>query len=373
MRLLKRFPFLFLLLVIGPGCLGTWYYLEIASEQFETEMHFIVQGNEQQSNDMLSALTGIPGGSSSAKDAFIIQDYLLSRAFLEKAQQKLDIRKHFSSSNIDQYSRVPPDYSREEFYEYWLDFLDIEHDSTAGITKVIVLAFNSDMAVKLAELILEESEQLVNHLSTRAEKDALNFAQKELLKAQNQLSSSRLAMFEFRNQTLSIDLEKTAEAKTGIVTGLESELANQEAEYARLQTYLQPGSIQLRVVKKQIAALTRQVANEKRRWAPTKRNRKSTVDNATLNEQVSQYEELVLNKTFAEKVYEAALIGMEKARIEAQQKHRYLVTTVQPQRPESSTKPERYWEIIKIWVSCLLIWAIFSLVLSSIKDHAGFA
>lgn len=376
MKFIKKFPFLFVLLVLVPGFLGTWYYLEIASDQFETEAHFIIQGNEKPNNDMLSALTGIPSNGGSAKDALVIRDFILSKAFLKRIDKDLKIREHFSADYIDEYSRIPSEYSQEEFHEYWLEFVDIQHEDIAQISKLYVTAFDPAMSVEIAEYILKESETLIDQLSERAQKDTLAFSEKELVKAKVNLANARKAMLSLRNESQSVDLEKTAELKTGLVSGLEAELAKQEAELTRLQAYMQPTSVQVRAQIRQLNALKQQINRERQRWSSTQQ-RKPNVNQRrntkALNEQIALYEELVVEKTFAEKVYEAALIANEKARIEAQQKHRYLINIVQPQLPDAATKPDRYWEVAKLWIGCFLFWGIFSLMLSSIRDHAGFA
>ena len=86
---------------------------------------------------------------------------------------------------------------------------------------------------------------------------------------------------------------------------------------------------------------------------------------------ISQYEELLNEQEFAEKAYASTLINMEKARIDATQKHRYLTVIVQPQLPEEAAKPSIPNDIISLFLYSILLWGIIGLVIASVKDHIG--
>ena len=86
---------------------------------------------------------------------------------------------------------------------------------------------------------------------------------------------------------------------------------------------------------------------------------------------LSKYEELITEQGFAEKSYEAALLNMKTARIDATRKQRYLTMIVFPQLPEGPTKPDQPNDYIVLLIACLLLWGILSLIVASIKDHSG--
>jgi capsular polysaccharide transport system permease protein len=62
---------------------------------------------------------------------------------------------------------------------------------------------------------------------------------------------------------------------------------------------------------------------------------------------------------------------MEKTRIDATQQHRYLTVIVQPKLPEEAAKPKQPHDFIVLFLACLLLWGIISLIIASVRDHAG--
>ena len=86
---------------------------------------------------------------------------------------------------------------------------------------------------------------------------------------------------------------------------------------------------------------------------------------------ISKHEELLTEQGFAEKSYEAALLNLEQSRIDATQQHRYLTVIVNPKLPEEPNKSNQPNDYIVWFLSCLLLWGILSLIVASIRDHAG--
>ena len=91
-----RLPWLFLTLVVLPTVMAWFYYYNNASDQFVSESHFIIQGNNAPRVDILGALTGAAGIGGGSSDAMIIQDYLQSLDFLDSIAEELDVRRHYS-------------------------------------------------------------------------------------------------------------------------------------------------------------------------------------------------------------------------------------------------------------------------------------
>ncbi|MCK5917836.1 MAG: hypothetical protein KAG34_05395, partial [Cocleimonas sp.] len=163
MSILRKIPFLFLLMVVAPVALSAVYYYQYASPQYVTEAHYIIRGTEKSPSDMLGMLTGMPGLSSSAGESLIAQDYILSHQFLSQSKQHIDIKKMFAREDIDWWSSLRPDLvaylldpkekvSEEDLLVYWKDnIVDINYDTSSGITVLEVTAFNPEDAVKIAK------------------------------------------------------------------------------------------------------------------------------------------------------------------------------------------------------------------------------
>ena len=99
---------LFLWVVVLPTLLAAVYYGLIASDIYVSEARFSVRTSEQggiSGGVLISIFTGTAGESSS-EDAAIVAEYILSQDMLTELDKRLDLRKHFSSHNVDFLSRL---------------------------------------------------------------------------------------------------------------------------------------------------------------------------------------------------------------------------------------------------------------------------
>jgi capsular polysaccharide transport system permease protein len=86
---------------------------------------------------------------------------------------------------------------------------------------------------------------------------------------------------------------------------------------------------------------------------------------------ISKHEELITEQGFAEKSYQSALLNIEQSRMDATQQHRYLTVIVQPKLPEEAVSPDQPNDFIVLFIVCLMLWGVMSLIVASIRDHAG--
>ncbi len=360
---------LFWLFFVVPMALGTTYYLKYASKQYQSSAHFTIEKSGQTRADPLGLLTGLPGNVSSTQDALIIKDFIESSEVIARIKDQIDIKKLYARDDKDWLSRLDKDASLEDVLEYWKKKVKVEFNTSSGIINLKVLAFEPQDTIKIINAVLKSSENLVNNLSDKARQDGLSFARKELSKAENNLKVVRAKIRSFRDKEQALSPEKNIEMKMSLVAKLEADLAQAEAELRGLSVSLQDRSPKVRAAKNKVYALKKQIKKERNKKIygshQKKRNSKSV---AAI---VSQYEELLTEQDFAEKAYASTLLNMEKSRIDATQKHRYLTVIVQPQLPEEATKPNIPDDIIVLFLYSLLAWGILALVIAAIRDHAG--
>ena len=175
---------LFWLFFVIPMGLGITYYYKYASLQYETIAHFTIEKTGKMQSDPLGALTGLAGNVSSTRDALIIKDFIESREVIEQTKYRFDIRKLYARGDKDWLSRLEPDASIEDIIEYWKHKVSIEFDTTSGIAKLHVLAFEPEDSIKIIKAVLTASENLVNDLSKKSRQDSLKFARTELKMAE---------------------------------------------------------------------------------------------------------------------------------------------------------------------------------------------
>ena len=378
---------MFWLFFLLPMALGITYYLKFANNQYEAVAHFTIEKSGKEQVDPLGALTGLPGNVSSTRDALIIKDFIESREVIERTRDDFDLIKLYgvnaknwrllldknrSKAEKVEFSKnwlshIDEDSSIEEIIEYWQKKVSVEFDLSSGIITLVVMAFEPEEAVKIINAIIKESEELVNNLSEKSRQDSLTFARKELKNAEDKLKFARAKVSELREKEQSLSPEKNAESKLTLVEELEADRARAEAELQSLRLELPENSPKIQIAKYKVSALKQQVVKERQRSARSNGSK----DEATMSSIISKYEELITEQGFAEKSYEAALLNIETARIDATRKQRYLTMIVHPKLPEDPVKPNQPNDFLVLFFACLLLWGILSLVVASIRDHIG--
>jgi capsular polysaccharide transport system permease protein len=357
------------LCVVVPTILATVYFGLIASDQYVVELRFAVKNTSQsQSTDMLGVFAGIPGATSSVTDSYIVIDHMMSRELLDKLEEKIGIRAIYSRPEVDYLSRFDNTESAEEFVKYWRKMVRAGYDSASQIVAVDVRAFTAEDAKLVAENILSLSEDLVNDLSARARADAVKYAQQEVKRMEDRLRVNRTALRSFRDTEQEFDPAKKVEARYAILGKLEEEITSRKARLANFRSFMGPEAPSVKVLNSEIAALERQLEEERAKLGRTDQGKGSTTQ--SIGSLAANYEELVVDREFAEKSYLSALTSLERARIEADRQQRYLAAFVRPTLPQEALYPKRILAICAVFGISLVLWALGVLITYAVRDHA---
>ena len=363
----SKVPKSFIILVIFPALLAFTYYFFIASPQYITNSRFAVRNNQQPTAiDTLAGL-GLKGSSSTTSDAYIINSYIYSLDGIRDVAKEVNINTIFGGDSIDLLSRLEEKPSQENLLKYWKRRIKTGYDANTGIIDLDVSAFNANDSLVLSNALIKNSENLVNSLSIRAQKDSLKLAEADVNRAEIKLATIKDKIRLFRTQNLAIDPTKSAEGQLGIINTLEGELAKAQAELISLRSYAKSSAPSVQALEAKIQGLKRQISNEEQGLSFNKKQRK----NDTMPDLLDQYESLLIEREFAEKLYASALTSLESARAEANKQQRYLVVFVKPILPDEPTKPKVILDTLSIFIVVFLIWGIGSITVASTKDHLG--
>lgn len=363
-----RVKYSFFIWVIVPTVGALIYFLYYATGQYEVESRFAVRGGEALQLDALGSLSSMGGDAGTSGDSYILKSYIDSSDLLGKVHQQLDLEALFSKQEYDWWSRLKPAPTQRDLFAYWQRISDIHYDSITGILSLKIRAFEPEVAVKISDVVIEESATLVNSLSDQALSDALGAAERVLKKAEKKLSDIKTNVSQFRNDNLALDPTKSAEGKLGIIIALESELAKAEAEFTGLRSYARPGAPAYQALEAKIGGLKKQIREEERRLGV---DGAKAQGNVAMTGLLDEYESLLVEREFAEKMYASALASLEAARLEASSQQRYLTVFVQPQLPDEVTFPDPLKDTLIVFFGAFLLWGIGSIAIASVKDHAG--
>jgi capsular polysaccharide transport system permease protein len=321
-----------------PTLLVVGYFGIGMSSQYTSEARFAVRGGERVSTDLLSSLTGL-SSFTQAQDTLVVVNYVKSRAIVDQLEHTIDLRGLYSRKDIDWLSRFNDKNSVEDLVKYWRWKIGTEVESPSGIVTVRVSAFSPADAQKIASAVVSLSEQLINTMSSRARRDAVEETESEVRRAEKRLSKARVALHDLRNTQSTLDPRRTAEGINKLIGELRLERARLEEEAnSAKRSQIAENAPQMQVLRTRIQVVSDQIVDLERQMTSASNDSPGTVSS-----KITRFDELELERQIAEKQYTLAVAAFERARLNAEHQKMYLTTFVAPLLPEESEWPKRFW------------------------------
>ncbi|HJT52178.1 MAG TPA: hypothetical protein VJ734_09605 [Nitrosospira sp.] len=356
-----------LLVVFAPTALLASYLYLIASDQYQSEAHFIVSSGRDNASippTGLGQMLGISAAFTGAQgQVFSVTDYLQSHDAVEALRKKADLVGMFRRPGIDFFNKlwvVNP--TPEKLLRYYRGKVSVRYDRDSGITTLKVRAFRPDDSYKISENLLQLGEARVNEMNRRSYNDAVAMARGQFAQAEQGVADIQHRITAYRQIGHDIDPQGTGEAQTKLVIGLRGNLASAQTQLDSMGSAISHSSPQYVALSRHIEALRRELANQ----AGT-----LTGSGSTIAQNLGGYEDLKVRQDFAAKRYEAAAAALEKARMEAQKQQLYLVRVVNPNMPVKALFPEREKIVLTVFIGLLLAYSIGWLIAAGVREHAA--
>ncbi|MDE3814301.1 RkpR, polysaccharide export protein [Sinorhizobium meliloti] len=361
----------FLGLVAVPATLASLYMAFVASDQYHSTASFAVRSIEGGvSSDILGMFTQASGGST-VSDSYILMDYILSDRMAADADSRFKLEEVYATRGVDYFYGIGTDLPIEDKLAYWRDMVKVNFDHASGIMQVTVKAFEPAQAQEIAQFIVDQSDSLVNSLSLSARNDVLRAAQDEVLAGEARLSKARAALRDYRDKSQEISPEEGAKLAVQLIGGLEKELTKLNADLSAAKTQMGEDTPRIRVLKTRIGSLEQQISIERQRLGTGERNAVSGTSNSPdVAGRIAQFEELETEREFAERAYTAALGSLEKARIDANNRQRYLALFIEPTLSQMAQYPARLLNSFLVTLGLLFAWGIGVMSYYNIRDRA---
>jgi capsular polysaccharide transport system permease protein len=302
------------------------------------------------------------GGGGGRQDAYLLRDYILSADLLARLDEALGLRAAWSDPAIDPIWRLAADASDEDFLDYYRDMIAATIDTESGIMTVELQGFAPAPTRAALEMILAESEALVNEISNRLAREQLDFINGEIEDNSRRLREAKAALLGFQNEYGVVDPNEEAGLVVGVIAQMEVSLAEDKAELSVLRSYLGNTAHEVVAMRSRIAAKTAQVEAQKKRLT-------GAGDDERLNRVMARFEELRFDLEFANERYRLALLALEGAQIEASRKVKSLVVVDRPNLPDEALYPDRPYILATVAAFLLMGFAIFSVILAAIREH----
>ncbi len=332
----------------------------IASDRYVSRAELVVKQADQ-IKMMPDALSMLGLGGNNHQDVLLIQDYLKSADLLNKLDKELGLKAHYQSHKVDYFSRLPGNVSREEFLKYYREHLTLRMDDISGVLTIELQAFDPAYGQKVVGLMLKESDRFINKLGHQVALEQLAFVEKEVDHAYQRLQAEKAKVLEFQNTHHLISPESTSTARMGVVSQIEGQLAQQQAQLKQLQSYMKATAPAVISVQARVDALTEQLAQEQSRLTGADKN--------SMNEVAASYMDVQTQATLAADLYKTGLISLEQARIEAYRKLKHLLVISQPTLAEDAEYPRRLYNLATIGVLLCLLYGLIVMGLATLREH----
>ncbi len=346
--------------VVACFAIAVVYFGLIASDRYVSRAQLVIKQADQ-IKMLPDALSMLGLGGSNHEDVLLTQDYLQSPDLLAKLDKELGLKAHYQSHKVDFFSRLPSDVSQEEFIKYYRNHLTLRLDDTSGVLTIEFQAFDPAYGQRVVSLMLKESEGFINKLGHQVALEQLAFVEKEVNRAYQRVQDEKAKVLEFQNAHNLISPESTSTARLSVVSQIEGQLAQQQAQLKQLQSYMRESAPAVITVQARVDALTQQLAQEKARLTGK--------DKDAMNEVTAQYMDVQTQATLAADLYKSGLISLEQARVEAYRKLKHLLVVSQPTLAQDAEYPRRIYNLATIGVLLCLLYGLIVMGLATLREH----
>lgn len=359
----------FLLCVLLPTIAAAIYFIGFASSQYVVQWRFTIRDTNTGTSitAAASSLSGLFGGGTAASgpDNYMVTEYIKSEQAILDLEKRIGLRALYGRPSIDYFSRIDASLPIERFVRYWDYMVSASFDQITGTALAEVRAFSPEDAYLIAKTLLELTEELVNETSQRPLWEAVHYAESVVTRAQEQLKKIRIDLVEYRNKAAVIDPNSSIVLSNATVAStLRQTIAQYQTDLgASLRGGLGQNATQVEVLKRRIRATQDQLRDVEAEIAKTKEG------SQPLSAIVGRYEELDLERQFAQTFLTSAMQSLEQARSNAMAKRLFVVPYVRPVEPQSSTYPKRVIAIATVAGACLLLWTVALLLWRAIREH----
>jgi capsular polysaccharide transport system permease protein len=337
------------------------YWASIASDRYVSEASVIIRKTDSVAApafDLSMLVAGIAGVNRA--DQLLLREYLLSVDMLKKLDAALDLRAHYGDPRRDWVSRLWLK-DMEWFHRHYLSRVAIDYDDFAGVLRIKAQAYDPETALAISNLLVREGEGYMNQIGHEMTETQVNFLTTQVNLAQLRFQQASQSLLAFQNQKGLLSPQATAESLNVLIAKLEAQRAQLQTQLASLPRTLDRDHPNLMMLKQSLAALDRQIGEEKAKLAnPTGK---------TLNTTMEEFQRLQMEVSFTQELYKAALTALEKGRIDATRMLEKVSVLQAPTLPEYPMEPRRIYNTVVTLLLAAVLAGIVKLLEGIVLDH----
>ena len=360
-KIIKNNVFLFS--VVLPSLIFIFYQMVIASPRYETTTQIIVQQPDGSTtmDTSMALLSGLGVTSQQGNDSELVKAYIYSSDMLDYLESELQIKEHFIDSQYDFFSRLKHHNTYEEFYDYYLNAVKVEIDEKSSVISVFVQAFEPEMSYKMSKAVSARAEWYINSIGHQLAEAQLTFIKKEHADLQQKLQTAQHDLNSFQNEHNLLDPEQEGAALSQISYGIEGQIATKRAELTALESLMSNNAPQVLAAKNELNSLNDQLKREKSRLT-------NEASKKSINNILNAYANLKINLQLAVSAFTSSTISLEKSRIEAYRKLKFLIVVNQAKVPEQNKYPEVFYNVSLFVILLTIFFGILRIIVATIHE-----
>ncbi|WP_245297416.1 capsule biosynthesis protein [Rhizobium lusitanum] len=352
----------FLLLVV-PNLASIYYFVFLASDQYQSETRFTVRSSTPAlGKNQLAKATGLPS-TQIVQDTLIVTNFIKSKDMVAALTSKVDLQNIYGRETIDPIARLKKDASSEKLLRYWEDMISVSIDANSGIVTVKARAFSAADAQKILKEVVNASEAVVNDVNNRIWRDVIVTAQTNLDNAKNQLQNTREELLSARNQTGILSVEGASTIITNLISSVQKERIGLQQKYDALLGAVSADAPQMKVLKREIDSKQKQLDQLNSQIAGQNKSEQNLAD---VSVDMSQRE---LEQSLAEQQFATSMKTLEQVQFVSKQQLLYLDTFLAPDLPDDAEYPKRALWIGGVFAATLLIWGAVVGALTNVRSR----
>lgn len=356
-----------LLIVVGlPVLLTTLYLTVLAKDQYASKVGFTIRREETSAaSELMGGLSSMLGAGAQSH-ADLLFEFVKSQEIVELISEEFDLVAYYSANwPSDPLFALWPSATIEDLVGFWGRMVRVTFDRSSGMILVQVRAHDPETAQMLTQHIVRKSEDMINRLNATARVQAMRNAEADLDAALARLRGSREALAEFRVRTQIVDPQADIQARMGVLSNLQQQLAEALVNYDSLLQTADVNDPRLRQLDRRIEVIRNRIQNERANFTQLD----VTTDGTDYPRLIAQFEGLQVDQAFAEVTYQAALTAMDAARSNASRQTLFLANFIQPTLAQRPQYPQTTLLIGLIFFFALMAWSVMALVYYSLRDR----
>jgi capsule polysaccharide export protein KpsE/RkpR len=171
----SRFRY-YLIFVILPVLMVAIYFSYFVTEQYESNASILLANKELSNPNQGSFDKQI----QNPELVHLVERYLKSKGLMVQIDNKINLKRYFTSQKVDYFSRLSKNPSLENFYKYYLNHININYDQKTGTINLAASAFDPEYAKLILETSITETKYFISNLSNSVFISQLNDANDQL-------------------------------------------------------------------------------------------------------------------------------------------------------------------------------------------------